>query len=62
MRGSAMASAICLINPLTSPTVVVQAKAFQAGVYTVLPLSNTDQIFLYNVQPFQFTANDFIFE
>jgi hypothetical protein len=40
----------------------VQAKAFQAGVYTVLPLSTTDQIYLYNVQPFQLTANDFIFE
>jgi Ca2+-binding RTX toxin-like protein len=40
----------------------VQAKAFQAGIYTVLPLSNADQIFLYNVQPFQLTANDFIFE
>ena len=40
----------------------VQAKAFQAGIYTVLPLSNTDQIYLYNVQHFQFTANDFIFE
>jgi Ca2+-binding RTX toxin-like protein len=39
----------------------VQAKAFQAGVYTVVPLSNTDQIYLYNVQPFQLTANDFIF-
>jgi Ca2+-binding RTX toxin-like protein len=38
-----------------------QAKAFQAGVYTVLPLSNTDQIYLYYVQPFQLTANDFIF-
>jgi hypothetical protein len=37
------------------------AKASQAGVYTVLPLSNTDQIYLYNVQPFQLTANDFIF-
>jgi Ca2+-binding RTX toxin-like protein len=40
----------------------VQAKAFQAGIYTVLPLSNTDQIFLYNVQASQLTANDFIFE
>ena len=40
----------------------VQAKAFQAGIYTVLPLSNTDQIYLYNVQPSQLTANDFIFE
>jgi Ca2+-binding RTX toxin-like protein len=39
----------------------VQAKAFQNGVYTVLPLSNTDQVYLYNVQPFQLTANDFIF-
>jgi hypothetical protein len=39
----------------------VQAKALQAGVYTVLPLSNTDQIYLYNVQPFQLTANEFIF-
>jgi hypothetical protein len=39
----------------------VQSKAFQAGVYTVVPLSATDQIFLYNVQPFQLTANDFIF-
>jgi Ca2+-binding RTX toxin-like protein len=39
----------------------VQAKAFQAGVYSVLPLSNTDQIYLYNVQAFQLTANDFIF-
>jgi len=35
----------------------VQAKAFQAGIYAVLPLSNTDQIFLYNVQPFQVAAN-----
>jgi len=39
----------------------VQAKGFQAGVYTVLPLSNTDQIYLYNVQPSQLTGNDFIF-
>jgi hypothetical protein len=39
----------------------VQAKGFQVGVYTVLPLSATDQIYLYNVQPFQLTANDFIF-
>ena len=39
----------------------VQAKATQQGVYTVLPLSNTDAIYLYNVQPFQLTANDFIF-
>jgi hypothetical protein len=34
----------------------VQAKAIQAGVYTVLPHSATDQmIYLYNVQPFQLT-------
>jgi hypothetical protein len=39
----------------------VQAKAFKAGIYTVLPLSATDQIYLYNVQPSQLTANDFIF-
>ena len=39
----------------------MQAKAFQAGIYTVLPLSNTDQIYLYNVATFQLTANDFIF-
>jgi hypothetical protein len=39
----------------------VQSKAYQAGAYTVLPLSATDQIYLYNVQPFQLTANDFIF-
>jgi hypothetical protein len=39
----------------------VQAKAFQAGVHTVLPLSNTNQIHLYNVQPFHLTGNDFIF-
>ena len=39
----------------------VQSKAVQAGVYTVLSLSATDQVYLYNVQPFQLTANDFIF-
>jgi hypothetical protein len=39
----------------------VQAKAFQAGVYTVLPLGTTDQIYLYNVVPSLLTANDFIF-
>jgi Ca2+-binding RTX toxin-like protein len=38
----------------------VQTKALQAGVYTVLPLSATHQIYLYNVQSFQLTANDFI--
>ena len=39
----------------------VQSKAVQVGVYTVLSLSATDQVYLYNVQPFQLTANDFIF-
>ena len=39
----------------------VLSKATQVGVYTVLSLSATDQVYLYNVQPFQLTANDFIF-
>ena len=39
----------------------VQANAVQAGVYTVLTLGASDQVFLYNVQPFQLTANDFLF-
>ena len=37
------------------------AKTTQIGVYTVISLSLTDQVYLYNVQPFQLTANDFIF-
>ena len=39
----------------------VQATAVQVSVNTVLSLSLTDQAYLYNVQPFQLTANDFIF-
>ena len=39
----------------------ILAKTVQAGVYTVISLSATDQVYLYNVQPFQLTANNFIF-
>ena len=39
----------------------ILAKTTQVGVYSVISLSATDQVYLYNVQPFQLTANDFIF-
>ena len=39
----------------------ILAKTVQIGVYTVINLSLTDQVYLYNVQPLQLTANDFIF-
>ena len=38
----------------------VQAATVLVGVYSVITLSSTDQIFLYNVQPFQLTASDFL--
>jgi Ca2+-binding RTX toxin-like protein len=40
----------------------VQANMTQVGVTTVISQSATDQTFLYNVQPFQLTANSFIFD
>ena len=33
----------------------------QVGDCSMISLSLTDQVYLYNVQPFQLTANDFIF-
>ncbi len=37
-----------------------QAKMSQVGVYTVLKLG-ADQVYIYNVQPFQLTADNFLF-
>jgi hypothetical protein len=39
----------------------IQADTTQVGVYFVISLGGGDQVFLYNVQPSQLTANDFIF-
>jgi hypothetical protein len=38
----------------------VQAATSQVGVYTVISVSGTDQIYLYNVSAFQLTANNVI--
>src|SRR3954451_1222157 len=38
-----------------------QAKMTDAGVYTVISLSATDQLYLYNVDPGQLTADHFLF-
>jgi hypothetical protein len=37
-----------------------QANMSQVGVYTVLSLG-ADKVFIYNVQPFQLTADNFLF-
>ena len=39
----------------------VQAKMTDVGFYTVIDLSATDQLYLYNVDPGQLTANNFLF-
>ena len=39
----------------------VQAAMTDVGVYTVITLSATDQLFLYNVDPGQLTADNFLF-
>jgi Ca2+-binding RTX toxin-like protein len=39
----------------------VQAKTTQSGIYSVITLSNTDQLYLYNVTPSQLTADNFLF-
>jgi Ca2+-binding RTX toxin-like protein len=41
---------------------VVQGRYSQVGVYTELPITSTDQIYLYNVIPAQLSAANFIFE
>jgi trimeric autotransporter adhesin len=40
----------------------LMADSSQVGAYSVISLGGGDQVNLYNVQPFQLTANDFIFE
>jgi Ca2+-binding RTX toxin-like protein len=39
----------------------VQAKATDVGVYTVVDLGGGNQLFLYNVDPGQLTADNFLF-
>ena len=39
----------------------IQSRMSDIGVYTVINLSASDQLFLYNVDPFQLTANNFLF-
>ncbi len=39
----------------------VMAASNQVGVYTVIPISSTDQLYLYNVSKFQLTNSNFLF-
>jgi hypothetical protein len=39
----------------------VQAAMTDVGVYTAITLSATDQLYLYNVDPGQLTADNFLF-
>jgi Ca2+-binding RTX toxin-like protein len=39
----------------------VQAKTTTSGLYSAITLSNTDQLYLYNVTPGQLTADNFLF-
>jgi Ca2+-binding RTX toxin-like protein len=39
----------------------VMAAATQVGAYTVIPVSSTDQVYLYNVSMAQLSASNFIF-
>ena len=53
---------VLVVSPASGVTSFAQAQAnmTQVGVYTVLTLG-ADQVYIYNVQPFQLTAGNFLF-
>ncbi len=53
---------VLVVSPASGVASFAQVKAnmTQVGVYTVLKLG-ADQVYLYNVQPFQLTADNFLF-
>jgi Ca2+-binding RTX toxin-like protein len=53
--------AVVLDTPGVTTFADVQARMFDVGVYTAINLSASDQLFLYNVDPGQFTAGNFLF-
>ncbi|MGE0259887.1 MAG: calcium-binding protein [Alphaproteobacteria bacterium] len=53
--------AVILSTPGLTSFAQVQANMIDIGVYTVITLSATDQLYLYNVDPFQLTADNFLF-
>ncbi|MGD9617492.1 MAG: calcium-binding protein, partial [Alphaproteobacteria bacterium] len=53
--------AVILSTPGLTSFADVQANMIDADVYTVINLSASDQLFLYNIDPFQLTADNFLF-
>ncbi|MGE3783317.1 MAG: calcium-binding protein [Alphaproteobacteria bacterium] len=53
--------AVILSTPGLTSFAQVQANMTDIGVYTVVSLSATDQLYLYNVDPFQLTPDNFLF-
>ena len=53
--------AVVLQTPGVTTFADIQSRMSDIGVYTVINLSASDQLFLYNVDPFQLTANNFLF-
>ncbi|HEU0061728.1 MAG TPA: hypothetical protein VFR19_17735, partial [Hyphomicrobiaceae bacterium] len=53
--------AVILSTPGLTSFADAQARMTDIGVYTVLSLSASDQLFLYNVDPFQLTPDNFLF-
>ncbi|MGE0259658.1 MAG: hypothetical protein AB7T18_12990, partial [Alphaproteobacteria bacterium] len=53
--------AVILSTPGLTSFAQVQANMIDIGVYTVITLSATDQLYLYNVDPFQLTTDNFLF-
>jgi hypothetical protein len=53
--------AVVLDTPGVTTFADIQSRSFDVGVYTQINLSATDQLFLYNVDPFQLNANNFLF-
>ncbi|MGD9618049.1 MAG: hypothetical protein AB7H90_16785 [Alphaproteobacteria bacterium] len=53
--------AVILSTPELTSFAEVQAKMTDIDVYTVIDLSATDRLYLYNIDPFQLTPDNFLF-
>jgi len=52
---------VILSTPGLTSFAQAQAAMTDVGVYTVVTLSANDQLYLYNVDPGQLTADNFLF-